>query len=332
VAPGDLERILAGLLTGGHDQRILSGPRGGGEDAVVLRFPPGQALVQTVDFLTPVVDDPFRFGQIAAANALSDVYAVGGEPYAAMNVCCFPARTMAPEILADILKGGLSKIEEAGAVLCGGHSVEDSELKYGLSVSGAVDPARMASNRGLKPGDQLLLTKPIGTGVVATAIKAGRPGAENLETLLHRWCARLNRAGAAAIRELGLSGATDVTGFGLGGHLLEMAAASRVTAELVIADVPFLPEALDLAALGLMPAGSIQNRNHYLPRASVAPGLDELLVTLAFDAQTSGGLILGVPEDKVAEAQALLTAAGDLAVRIGRAAPMSASGQALALV
>lgn len=316
----------------GHDDRILSGPRGGGEDAVVLRFPPGQALVQTVDFLTPVVDDPFRFGQIAAANALSDVYAVGGEPYAAMNVCCFPARSMPPEVLAAILRGGLSKIEEAGAVLCGGHSVEDPEIKYGLSVSGAVDPDKISTNRGLRPGDALLLTKPIGTGVVATAIKAGRPGAERLEELVHFWCARLNRAGAKVIRELGLKASTDVTGFGLGGHLLEMAAASGVTAEVTLSDVPFLPEALSLATLGLMPGGSIQNRNHYLPRTLVRPGLDELLVTLAFDAQTSGGLILGVPEDQVLQAQAMLSEAGDLAVRIGRAVEKLPTGQALSLV
>ncbi len=299
---------------------------------MVLRFPAGQALVQTVDFLTPVVDDPFRFGQIAAANALSDVYAVGGEPYAAMNVCCFPARSMPPEVFAAILKGGLSKIEEAGAVLCGGHSVEDPEIKYGLSVSGAVDPDKIATNRGLRPGDALLLTKPIGTGVVATAIKAGRPGAERLEELVHFWCSRLNRAGAQVIRELGLKASTDVTGFGLGGHLLEMAASSGVTAEVTLSEVPFLPEALSLATLGLMPGGSIQNRNHYLPRTLVRPGLDELLVTLAFDAQTSGGLILGVPEGKVAEAQALLTEAGDLAVCIGRAVEKLPTGQALSLV
>lgn len=315
----------------GHDDRILSGPRGGGEDAVVLRFPPGQALVQTVDFLTPVVDDPFRFGQIAAANALSDVYAVGGEPYAAMNVCCFPARNTPPEVLAAILQGGLSKILEAGAVLCGGHSVEDPEIKYGLSVSGAVDPDKISTNRGLKAGDVLLLTKPIGTGVLATAIKAGRPGADRLEELVHFWCSRLNRAGARVIRELGIRASTDVTGFGLGGHLLEMAASSGVTAEVTLSDVPFLPEALSLATLGLMPGGSIQNRNHYLPRTLVRPGLDELLVTLAFDAQTSGGLILGMPEDKVAQAQAMLLEAGDLAVRIGRAVDALPTGQALSL-
>jgi len=297
-----------------------------------VRFPPGQALVQTVDFLTPVVDDPFRFGQIAAANALSDVYAVGGEPYTAMNVCCFPAHTMAPEVLAAILKGGLSKIEEAGAVLCGGHSVEDPEIKYGLSVSGAVDPDKIATNRGLKPGDALLLTKPLGTGVLATALKAGRPGAERMEELMHFWCARLNRTGAQVIRELGLKASTDVTGFGLGGHLLEMAAASHVTAELFLTEAPFLPEALSQAVLGLIPAGTIQNRNHYLPRTLVRPGLDELLVTLVFDAQTSGGLILGVPEALVPQAQAMLAAAGDLALHIGRAIAPLPTGQALSLV
>jgi selenide,water dikinase len=317
VAPGDLERILKGLAVG-QDERILSGPRGGNEDAVVVRFPPGMALVQTVDFLTPVVDDPFQFGQIAAANSLSDVYAVGGEPLSAMNVCCFPARSMPPEVLGAILKGGLSKIHEAGAVLCGGHSVEDTEIKYGLSVSGVIDPDKIATNRGLKPGDTLVLTKPIGTGVLATAVKAGRPGADKLEALLLQWCARLNRGGAAVIRELGLKAATDVTGFGLGGHLLEMAQSSGVCAELDLAAVPFFPEALELAALGLLPGGSVCNLNHYMPRARRAPGLDDLRVALTFDAQTSGGLILGVPQDKLADAQAMLEASGDLAVCIGR--------------
>jgi len=331
VAPGDLERILHGLVTG-QDERILSGPRGGNEDAVVVRFPPGMALVQTVDFLTPMVDDPFCFGQIAAANSLSDVYAVGGEPLTAMNVCCFPARSMDPAVLGAILKGGLAKILEAGAVLCGGHSVEDPEIKYGLSVSGVVDPDKIATNRGLQPGDALLLTKPIGAGVLATAVKAGRPGAANYEEQLLHWCARLNRGGAMAIRELGLKASTDVTGFGLGGHLLEMAQSSGVCAELDLAAVPFFPEALELAALGLLPGGSVCNRNHYLPRTRVAHGLEDLRVALAFDAQTSGGLILGVPQHRLAQAQALLLAAGDLAVCIGRAVQALPGGPFLSIV
>jgi len=331
VAPGDLERILKGLVTG-QDERILSGPRGGNEDAVVVRFPPGMALVQTVDFLTPVVDDPFRFGQIAAANSLSDVYAVGGEPLTAMNVCCFPARSMPPEVLGAILKGGLAKLQEAGAVLCGGHSVEDPEIKYGLSVSGVVDPDKMSTNRGLRPGDALLLTKPIGTGVLATAVKAGRPGAEQYEELLLQWCGRLNRGGAAVIRELGLIASTDVTGFGLGGHLLEMAQSSGVCAELDLAGVPFFPEALELAAQGLLPGGSVCNRNYYLPRIHLATGLEELRVALTFDAQTSGGLILGVPQDRLAEAQAMLEAVGDLSVCIGRAKATQSGGPFLSIL
>lgn len=331
MAPGDLERILHGLVTG-QDERILSGPRGGNEDAVVVRFPPGKALVQTVDFLTPVVDDPYQFGQIAAANSLSDVYAVGGEPLTAMNVCCFPARSMSPEVLGAILKGGLSKIHEAGAVLCGGHSVEDQEIKYGLSVSGVIDPEMIATNRGLRPGDALVLTKPIGTGVLATGVKAGRPGAARFEELLLTWCARLNSGGAHVIRELGLRASTDVTGFGLGGHLLEMAQSSGVCAELELASVPFFPEAVELAGTGLLPGGSICNRNHYLPRARVAKGLDELLVALAFDAQTSGGLILGVPQDKLARTRELLAESGDLCAEIGRAVEAAPGGPSLSIV
>jgi len=331
VAPGDLERILSGLVTG-QDERILSGPRGGNEDAVVVRFPPGMALVQTVDFLTPVVDDPYHFGQIAAANSLSDVYAVGGEPLSAMNVCCFPARSMPPEVLGAILKGGLSKIHEAGAVLCGGHSVEDPEIKYGLSVSGAVDPERMSTNRGLRVGDALLLTKPIGTGVLATAVKAARPGAERFEELILHWCARLNRGGAMVIREMGLKAATDVTGFGLGGHLLEMAQSSGVCAGLDLAAVPFFPEALEQAALGFLPAGSVCNRNHYRPRTRLSPGLEDLRVALVFDAQTSGGLILGVPQGQLAQAQAMLEASGDLSVCIGRVVESEPGGPFLSIV
>lgn len=331
MAPGDLERILSGLVTG-QDERILSGPRGGNEDAVVVRFPPGMALVQTVDFLTPVVDDPYHFGQIAAANSLSDVYAVGGEPLTAMNVCCFPARSMPPEVLGAILKGGLAKIHEAGAVLCGGHSVEDTEIKYGLSVSGMVHPEKISTNRGLKVGDALLLTKPIGTGVLATAVKAARPGAEKYEELILHWCARLNRGGAMVIRELGLKASTDVTGFGLGGHLLEMAQASGVCAELDLAAVPFFPEALEQAALGFLPAGSVCNRNHYRPRTHLSPGLEDLRVALVFDAQTSGGLILGVPQGQLAQAQAMLQASGDLSVCIGRVVEAQPSGPALTIV
>jgi selenide,water dikinase len=302
------------------DPRVLVGSSGN-EDAAVVRFPSGCALVQTVDFLTPLVNDPWRFGQIAAANALSDVYAMGGEPLAAMNIVCFPAKTLDKGILKAILRGGLDKIQEAGAVLAGGHSVEDPEIKYGLSVSGVVEEGRVATNAGLAPGDQLLLTKPIGTGVLATALKGNFGDAQALEDEIYRWAGRLNRAGAALIRDLGLKAATDVTGFGLGGHLLEMAGASKMVVELWVDKVPLLDGALDLAGMGMLPAGSFANKGFCSRAVSVAEGLDPVRSDLMFDAQTSGGLVLAVPESLLDQARAALLAAGDLAAHIGRVLP-----------
>ncbi len=298
----------------------------------MIRFPGGQALVQTVDFFTPIVNDPYRFGQIAAANSLSDVYAMGGAPLAAMNIVCFPAKTMDLDILRDILRGGYDKILEAGAVLAGGHSVEDDEIKYGLSVSGVIDPERVATNAGLRPGDRLLLTKPLGTGVLATAVKARWDGADEMEHLVWQWAGRLNAGGAAVIRELGLIGATDVTGFGLGGHLLEMCRASGVDVELPVESVPLLPRTEELASMGLVPAGSYANKHFCESRVLLAPGLNQVRVDLVFDAQTSGGLVLAVPEDKLDAARAMLDASGDLAAEIGRVLPSEDGRGALRLV
>lgn len=289
------------------------------EDAAVVRLPNGQGLVQTVDFFTPIVNDPVKFGRIAAANALSDIYAMGGTPLCAMNIVCFPAKTMDAAILTAILRGGLEAVGEAGAVPAGGHSVEDPEIKYGLAVSGLVEAEGFAANTGLSPGDVLVLTKPIGTGVLATALKAGFGDAGELEELIFRWAGRLNAVGGRVIRELGLRAATDVTGFGLGGHILEMAKASGVAVELRLADVPFMPEAVDLAGCGMLPAGSFANKTFCSRAVSIAAGLDPILCDLAFDAQTSGGLVLAVPEAKLAAARTMLTDAGDLAAVIGRA-------------
>jgi len=300
---------------------VLAGKPGDNEDAVVLSFPAGKALVQTVDFFTPTVNDPFRFGRIAAVNALSDVYAMGGTPYSAMNIVCFPAKKLPASILTDILRGGLDAVLEAGAVPSGGHSVEDDEIKYGLSVSGLVDPGRFASNRGVRPGDELILTKPIGTGVLSTAVKGEMPGSEAMEDVLFQVCGRLNKGGGEVIAALGLKGATDITGFGLGGHLIEVAEASNVTVELRMRDVPLIDQALDLASMGLMPAGSICNRKHFMTRTTLAPGLDPVHVDMMFDAQTSGGLVLAVPPALVDRAVAMLLATGDLAARIGTALP-----------
>ncbi len=271
-----------------------------------------------MDFFTPIVNDPYWFGQIAAANSLSDVYAMGGEPWTVMNIVCFPIKTMGKDVLRSILQGGMDKTLEAGAVLAGGHSVEDDEIKYGLSVTGAVDPGSFASNKGLCEGDQLLLTKPLGTGVLATALKADWDGAERFEKIVHKWASKLNSAGGRVIRELGVKGATDVTGFGLGGHILEMAEASGVAVELWLDKVPFIDDVVDLASMGLIPAGSFANRNYCSKMVETASGLDSIKTDLVFDAQTSGGLIIALKEDQLERARDILLEAGDLAVHIGQ--------------
>lgn len=277
--------------------------------------------MQTLDFFTPIVNDPYGFGQVAAANSLSDVYAMGGEPYCAMNIVCYPIKKMPKEYLRQILKGGFDKVLESGAFMAGGHSVEDDEIKYGLSVTGVVDPDGFATNRGLSPGDVLMLTKPIGTGVLATALKGDMGDIDAIEQQIVKWAGRLNKGGGAVIRELGLAGATDVTGFGLGGHLLEMARASKVRAEISVSGIPFMEQAVDLAGMGMLPAGSLVNKKFCASVVSVDQGVDPLLADMVFDAQTSGGLILSVPEDKVSDAEAILIGYGDLAARVGRVLP-----------
>lgn len=305
------------------ESRVLAG-RARNEDAVVVSLPPGKALVQTVDVLAPVVNDARAFGRIAAANALSDVYALGGEPWSAMNICCFPTCLLGDdpdEILAGILRGGLEALVEAGAVLAGGHSVQDDELKFGLAVSGLIDPAHIAVNSGLRPGQRLILTKPIGTGVLSTALKACWDGWEEAEAALCRWCGRLNKAGGHLIATHRLSAATDITGFGLGGHLLEMARASEVCVAVDTENVPLLPQALEYARLGFIPSGSHANRLYCAAATEHAAPLDEALESLIFDAQTSGGLVLAVPPDLVEQVSAELLAAGDLAADIGEVLP-----------
>ncbi|GAB7080114.1 selenide, water dikinase [Megalodesulfovibrio paquesii] len=314
--------MLAGLKAP-QNPRILAGATGN-EDAVVLSFPSGQALIQTVDFFTPIVDDPWRFGQIAAANALSDVYAMGGVPWSAMNIVCFPAKTLDLGVLQAMLQGGLEKVLEAGAVLAGGHSVDDPVIKFGLAVSGLIEPGRIARNGGLRPGDALILTKPLGTGVLATAVKADWDGRDQLELLLYRWAGRLNKGGGEVIRTLGLAAATDVTGFGLGGHVLEMARASRVDIVLEQAAIPYIPEAVELAGMGLLPEGSHNNRRFCESALDCATGLDAVKVDLIFDAQTSGGLVLGVPPSQLREAVTRLEDCGELAAVIGEAVPLAA--------
>ena len=283
------------------DPNLLVG-RETSDDAGVYRLSADLALVQTIDFITPVVNDPYDFGRIAAANALSDVYAMGGRPLTAMNVVCFPLKTMAKTILGEILRGGLDQIHAAGAVLVGGHSVEDAEPKYGLSVTGLVHPERVLTNAGAKPGDALILTKPIGTGVLATAIKAGLLS-EAAERAAIATMATLNRPAAALMASYAVTACTDITGFGLLGHALEMATASRVCIALEADRVPLLPEARELVEMGLVPAGSYANRNYCSHQVLHPEAVDPILLDLAADAQTSGGLLLALPEN---QAHALL--------------------------
>ncbi len=290
------------------------------DDAGVYRLSEDTALVQTVDFITPVVNDPYDFGRIAAANSLSDVYAMGGRPVTAMNVVCFPVKTMDKAVLREILRGGLEKVHEAGAALVGGHSVEDPEIKYGLSVTGLVHPDRVLTNAGARPGDALILTKPLGTGVLATAIKAGLISDEAqvraVETM-----ATLNRKAAEIMAAYPVNACTDVTGFGLLGHTLEMARGSKVGITIFAEDVPLLPEVLDSVQMGLVPAGSFSNRNFCAHQIRHADAIDPMLLDIVADAQTSGGLLISLPEDRAAALVEDLKAGGvtDAAI-IGRAA------------
>lgn len=286
-----------------EDPNLLVG-RETSDDAGVYRLTDDTALVQTIDFITPVVNDPFDFGRIAAANSLSDVYAMGGRPLTAMNVVCFPAQTMDKAILKEILRGGLEKIHEAGALLMGGHSVEDPEIKYGLSVTGIVHPKKVITNAGAMPGDSLVLTKPLGTGILTTAIKAGliSPQAERLAIQV---MAELNKPAAEAMASFPVHACTDVTGFGLLGHALEMALASRVLITIHMKAVPLLPQVLDALKTGMMPAGSFANRNFCERHVRAAPSADPLLLDVLADAQTSGGLLISLPQR---EAPALLKA------------------------
>jgi selenide,water dikinase len=263
------------------------------DDAGVFRLRDDLALIQTLDFFTPIVDDPHTFGQIAAANAMSDVYAMGGEPLTAMNIICFPIKTMDVSVLREILKGGLEKITEAGAFLVGGHSVEDDELKYGLSVTGVVHPGRVFTNRGAKPGDHLILTKPIGTGIINTAIKGNLAGPDVIKEV-SELMATLNRWPADRAGEFGVSACTDVTGFGLLGHACEMIEGEPVGLRIEGDKVPVIPGAWDFAGMGMVPAGTHRNRSFRESCLGEGEKVDPVLLDILFDPQTSGGLLLAV--------------------------------------
>lgn len=270
------------------------------DDAAVYKITDDIAMIQTVDFFTPVVDDPYTFGQIAAANSLSDVYAMGGEPKLALNIVGFP-NCLDPSVLAEILNGGASKVIEAGATLAGGHSIEDDEPKYGLCVTGFVNPNKILKNYGAKPGDVLILTKQIGSGIVNTAVKADMASKEIIDEAIVVMTS-LNKKAKEVIENYNISSCTDITGFGLIGHSIEMAEGSNVSFEINVNKVPVISDAIEYAQMGLVPAGAYNNMSYFEGKVEYN-NADEAYVDLFFDPQTSGGLLFSVNEN---DAQSIL--------------------------
>ncbi len=288
-----------------EDKNLIVG-LGTSDDAAVYKINDEQAIVLTMDFFTPVVDDPHIFGMVAAANSLSDIYAMGGRPAVAMNIVCFPAK-LPLDIMRGILQGGADKVMEAGAVLAGGHSVEDEEPKYGLSVMGLVHPEKIFTNTGAKPGDILILTKPLGTGILNTAIKADiiseQGKKEAINTMVY-----LNKDASQAAQEVGIKGCTDITGFGFLGHAFEMAQGSDVSLEIWAAEVPIIKESIEFAQMGIIPAGAYNNRAFYGKSIRFSPDVKEEIADIMFDPQTSGGLLIAVPEGRANKLMELLKA------------------------
>jgi len=281
------------------------------DDAGVYQLNDEVALVQTVDFFTPIVDDPFTFGQIAAANALSDVYAMGGTPLTALNLVAFPIKALSLSILKEILRGGLSKMEEAGVALIGGHTVEDPEIKYGLSVTGIVHPNKILTNAKAKVGDQLVLTKPLGTGIISTALKGGMASEDAVKRMVESMIT-LNRKASEKMRTFGANACTDITGFSFIGHALEMAIASQVGMVIQSKNIPIFQEAMEYSRLGLIPGGAHSNRQFFSCRAEVHSNVPALLIDILYDPQTSGGLLISLPTDGAERLVETLKKEGDL--------------------
>ena len=263
------------------------------DDAGVYKLSDDVALIQTVDFFTPIVDDPYDFGRIAATNALSDVYAMGGVPKTAMNLVGFPLKSMDISVLRDIIRGGIDTLKAADVVLVGGHSIEDTELKYGLSVTGWTHPDRILTKHGLKAGDSLILTKPLGTGIVNTAIKAGM-ASNTLIATTTRLMAELNKAAAEVMADFPVHACTDITGFGFLGHLAEMLTGAGLGADIHHGAIPMIPEAKDFGSMGLIPAGAYRNREFREQMIRFSPDTSQVIQDILFDPQTSGGLLIAI--------------------------------------
>ena len=288
--------MLSGLPTQPSNENVLVG-FDTADDAGVYRLRDDLAIVQTVDFFTPIVDDPFVYGQIAALNSINDVWAMAGTPLTALAITCFPKTGVDPAILGEIMRGGLVTLNKYGVMLIGGHSVDSQQIMFGYSVTGVIDPGKIATNGGARPGDVIILTKPIGTGVISTGIKFEKtsPGiaASSVATMLTP-----GRYAAEAMREFDIKGATDVTGFALLGHAWEMACASKVTIELDAGAVPLLDGALELAAAGMLTSGDKTNRGYVGQDIEISTAVDANVVRLLYDPQTAGGMLISVPADR----------------------------------
>ena len=270
------------------------------DDAGVFRLRPDLAIVNTVDFFTPIVDDPYVFGQIAATNALSDIYAMGAEPRTAMNIVCFPKGKMDIRVLGEVLKGGAEKVQEAGAVVVGGHSIIDEEIKYGMAITGVIHPDKVIRNVGIQEGDALILTKPLGTGIISTALKKGKASKESVQASVASMIT-LNDTASKIMRNYPVHACSDITGYGLLGHALEMASGSSVTLILESAKLPILHRAPRLAEKGYLTGGCQRNRDYLKDKITVDKSIREGLVEVAFDPQTSGGLLIAVAQKYAAK-------------------------------
>ena len=280
------------------------------DDAGVYRISDEVAIIQTVDFFTPIVDDSYTFGQIAAANALSDVYAMGGRPITAMNLLCFPMERLALSVLEEVLRGGMDKINEAEVALVGGHSIDDPELKYGLSVTGTVHPDQLVTNGGARPGDKLILTKRLGTGILSTAFKHKATDDAELIERVSKSMATLNRTASEVMQAVGVTACTDITGYALLGHASEMADRSGVSLRFDHSTIPHFPEVLGLARDGHCPGGLGRNRDYYQHLVSFAEGIPDHIRDVLFDPQTSGGLLISIGADRADNLLARLREAG----------------------
>lgn len=313
-----MAQVLCHLPKNIEDEKLLVGVSTS-DDAAVYKIAEDNAMIQTVDFFTPVVDDPYTFGQIAAANSLSDVYAMGGEPKLAMNIICFPD-CLPTNVMSEILKGGYDKVTEAGAMIVGGHTIEDDVPKYGLTVTGFVHPQKVLTNAGAKEGDVLVITKPLGIGVINTAIK-GQIVTNEIYNIAVKNMTTLNKFAKDAAVEVGINSLTDVTGFGLLGHALEMAEGSNVTIKIKSNQIPIIKDAKEYASMGLIPEGAYANMGFLEGKVSMSDEIAQEISDIMYDPQTSGGLLMSVPKEKVSQLMDILKECPTECAVIGEVCP-----------